>query len=78
MSTQTAATLSEAIDAHIRDEFPGDHDTEHLTSWAVVGGYEDLERPDESAYTVAGSDKHHSTLGLLHVGTNLMSDTSDD
>lgn len=78
MSKQTEAALAEAIDAHIRDEFPSDHDTEHLTSWAIVGGYEDLDEPDRCSYSVDGSGKMHATVGLLGVGTSLLLNSDDD
>lgn len=77
MSTKTAAALEAALDAHIRDEFPGEHDDAHLTSWVVVGGYEDLEHSEHCNYSVDGPGKNHESVGLLRVGIDLMLDARD-
>lgn len=72
MSEQTRAALHDAIDAHIRDEFPEKHDGEHLTAWAAVAAYEDLNDPEVASYGIVGSGRAHTSLGLLGMGETLL------
>lgn len=58
---------NDAIDSHLRTTFDDGTDGRHLTAWAVVGLYENLD--DETSFiAVAGSSNVATHVGLLHMG----------